>query len=32
MVYEIDESLQAGLERFLREYAALQERFPSPTL
>jgi len=31
MVYEIDESLQAGLERFLREYAALQGRFPSPT-
>jgi chorismate dehydratase len=32
MVYELDEPMQAGLERFLREYAALQERFPSPTL
>ena len=31
MVYELDESLRAGLERFLREYAALQGRFPSPT-
>jgi len=31
MVYELDESLLAGLERFLGEYAALQGRFPSPT-
>jgi chorismate dehydratase len=31
MVYELDESLRAGLTRFLEEYAALQGQLPSPT-
>jgi chorismate dehydratase len=31
MVYELDEPMQAGLTRFLGEYAALQGRLPSPT-
>ena len=32
MVYELDESLRAGLTRFLGEYTALQGQLPSPTL